>query len=239
MSGIMSYVVDIIAALILIIAVILGYKQGFIQSLLRLVGCVAAFVLAFSFSAPAANHVYDSWIAPSMETKLLETIGESAKASASEQLSALLESLPAPIATALENSPKLQETVEQLSSTGASTGEMLVESLMDAIVRPIVSALLQFVIFILLFLVLLFVARLLVKLVKPITKLPLIRQADGLLGAALGAVKGAVFLLAFVTVIQLIAATASPDALITSEAVSNSLLVKWIADINPLVNMFG
>lgn len=235
----MSYIIDIIAIAILAIVLIVGYKQGFIQSLLRLVGCIAAFVLAFSFSAPAAEFIYDSWVAPGLETKLLENVGETTKTTVSEQLSALLEGLPAPIATVLENNDKLQDSLGQLGDNAASTGEALVGAVMQNVIEPITVALLRFVVFILLFLVLLFVAKLLVKLVKPITKLPLVRQADGLLGAAFGAVKGVIFVLAFVTIIQIIAATSAPDALITQEVIDKSYLVKWIADVNPLAGIIG
>ena len=77
------------------------------------------------------------------------------------------------------------------------------------------------------------VIRLLEKLLKPVTKLPLIRQTDGLLGTVVGLVKGIVFALVAVTIMQLIA-TGTTTGPFTQENLDNSVIAGWIADVNPL-----
>lgn len=231
----MKYILDGIAILILVITIIVGYRRGFLKSLVQFIGCVAAFILAFSLSAPAANFTFDTFLAEGLENTLTEALVTNADAAPTE----LLQSLPEPILAVLENSTQLQATLENLGDAAASTAETAVETLMTSVIRPVAVSLIQFVAFILLFVILMFVARLLAKVIKPITKLPLLRQVDGALGAVLGLIKGVLFTIAFVSVVQLIAATGSPDSLVTQEMVESSILVSWIAEINPLVGVIG
>lgn len=61
--------------------------------------------------------------------------------------------------------------------------------------------------FLLLFIVLMIIAHFLANLISKVFRLPLLRQADGLLGALLGAVEGVVLGLVAVTVMQMMAAS--------------------------------
>ncbi len=235
----MQYILDAIVLIILVVTIAVGYHRGFLRSFVQFVGCIAAFVLALSLSAPAASLTFNNFLAEGVETKLTEALSGVTEVPPADQLNELLKDLPAPIVAVLENSTQLESTLDELGKNVAATTEAVVETLMDNIIRPIAVSLLQFLIFIILFLVLMLIARLLAKLVKPITKLPLVRQTDGLLGAALGLVKGVIFVLALVSVLQLIAATSSADSFITQEMLDNSLLISWIAEINPLSGMLA
>lgn len=235
----MAYILDIIVILILVLTIVLGYHRGFLRSLIQLVGCIAAFVLAFILSTPVSEFVYDSFLANGIETQLTEVFAGVTEVPAADQLNTLLQDLPAPIVSIVENNTQLQETLEEISGTVASSTEALVETVISNIVRPVAVSLIQFIVFILLFIILLFVSKLLAKLIKPVTKLPLIRQADGALGAALGLVKGALFVLALVTVIQFMVATGPNSGLVTQNTVDNSVLVSWITEVNPITNTLG
>ncbi len=232
-------ILDIIVILILVLTIVLGYRRGFLRSLIQLIGCIAAFVLAFTLSTPIAEFTFDGFLAEGVKTQLTEALSGITEVPPADQLHTLLQELPSPIVSVLENNTQLQETLQELSGTIETSTASLVETLMAQVIRPITVSLIQFIVFILLFVVLLFVAKLLAKLIKPVAKLPLIRQADGALGAALGLIKGAVLVLALVTVIQLIAATGSQDGFITQDMVDNSTLVSWIAEINPITNALG
>ncbi len=228
----MTYILDGIVLLIVVLTVVLGYRRGFLKSLIQFVGCIAAFVLAFTLSAPVSNFVFDNFVANGLEKTLSETVVNNVDSAPAE----LLEGLPQPILAFLGNNAQLQTALDNLEGSAITTAESMVDTLMSVVVRPVMVWIIQFVAFILLFIVLSFVAKVLAKLVRPITKLPLLHQADGGLGAVLGLIKGAVFAIAFVSVVQLIAATASSDALITQDMINNSILVRWIAEINPIAD---
>ena len=226
----MTYILDGIVLLIVVLTVVMGYRRGFLRSLVQFVGCIAAFVLAFTLSAPISNFVFDNFLANGLQKTLSETVVNNAGSAPAE----LLEGLPQPILSFLGNNAQMQTALDNLEGSVITTAESMVDTLMSVVVRPIMVWIIQFVAFILLFIVLSFVAKLLAKVIKPITKLPLLHQADGALGAVLGLIKGAVFAVAFVSVVQLIAATATPDALITQSMIDNSIAVRWIAEINPI-----
>ncbi len=235
----MAYIWDIVVIVILGLTVFFGYRRGFLQTVVQLVGCVAAFVIALSISSPAANAVFDSFIAEGVETRLTESLNNVADVPMEEKLDAAIAELPKPIGSMLQNNTQLQATIDELSANVSSSVEALVKSVVQSVIRPIVVALLQFIIFILAFLILLFVAKLLAKLIKPVSKLPLIRQVDGTLGAVLGALKGAVFVCVLVSVLQLIAATGSGKGPITQEILDNTIVVQYVADINLLSGVFS
>ncbi len=235
----MALILDIAAVVIVAVTVYFGYRRGFLRSLIQFIGCVAAFIVALTFSKPIATFTFDSFLAGGIETKLTETVGSVAEIPTSfEQMETLFEDLPGPIVSVLENNVNLQESLENLSTSVAGTTESFVQALMDTIIRPVAVSLIQFIVFILLFIILLFVVRLIARLIKPITKLPLLHQVDGALGAVLGLIKGAIFLLALVSVLQLLVAT-TQDGWITQATMEETVVVKWIAEINPITKTMG
>jgi hypothetical protein len=61
---------DILLVAILLGIVYRGVRQGFSARISGLIGAVLAFTIALALSAPAAAFVYDSWISPSVVSKV-------------------------------------------------------------------------------------------------------------------------------------------------------------------------
>ena len=78
------------------------------------------------------------------------------------------------------------------------------------------------------------IAHFLANLISKVFRLPLLRQADGLLGALLGAVEGVVLGLVAVTVMQMMAASTTENALISQQDIESTVLVSAVAQINPV-----
>lgn len=230
----MAYIFDLIIVGILVMSVIFAYRRGFVQSIVQFLGYIVAFVVALTLSTPVATFVFDGVLSEGIETKLTDTFVNFSDVTISEKVDQFLEELPAPIASALKNSDGVESTIIELNDTVELTGEKFAEALLKNAIRPVVISLMQIIIFIALFILLSIAIKLISKLFKPITKLPLIRQVDGILGAVLGLVKGVVFVLAFVSLLQLVAAVSPADGLITADMLDDSLLVGRIAAINPL-----
>lgn len=51
----MAYMLDIAVILILLLAVYIGYRRGFVKAVIKLVGCVLAVVIASVASPPAGQ----------------------------------------------------------------------------------------------------------------------------------------------------------------------------------------
>ncbi len=230
----MAWIFDLIAVAVLAIAVFLGYRNGFLRALLQLVGWVAAFIVALALGKPAAEVTFDTFIAEGVQTQLAETLSDVTELPDGGEIGDWFEGLPAPIVSVLQNNTQLQEKLVSLNTGVEATTDNLVDAVMSTVIRPVGVALLQFVFFIVLFLVLLFVVRLLSRLIKPVVKLPLIRQVDGTLGAVLGLFKGLILLFALITVAEIIVATGGDTAPISQTTLDDTLLVRWIAGINPI-----
>ena len=230
----MAYVFDLIIVCTLIFMIVIGYRRGFVQSLVQIAGYVLAFVLALSLSTPIANAVFDGAIAEGVETKLTESFVGAVDGSPSEKANAFIEGLPGPIASALLKNESVTDTLRDLDENLELSAQKFAETVVENAIRPVVVSLIRIVLFILLFILLSLAIKLLAKLFKPLTNLPLIRQVDGVLGAVLGLLKGIVFVLAFVSILQLVAALSPADGAFTQETLDGGLLIGWIADINPL-----
>lgn len=235
----MPYIIDAIIVIIVAVTVILGYRKGFIRTIIQLTGCIVAFVLALSLSKTVSAMVYDGFLRDGLHDKIetvwSETVSNGAAQTLTEQTESVLEALPVFVQTALDAETITQKIRDSIGNSETATA--VADGLVDELIRPVMVAVVRFIAFLILFLILMLVIRLLAKLLKPITKMPLIRQTDGLLGAAVGLVKGFLFALVAVTVMELIAAGAAGGPF-TQENLDQTVLAGWLADINPLSVMF-
>ena len=231
----MPYILDAIVVIIIAVTAIVGYRRGFIRTIIQLVGCVVAFVLALSLSSTVSSMVYDGMLRGGLhekiETAWNETVVEGAAQTLTEQTEAVFDTLPQFVQIALDTETITQGIYDSVGND--QTGVAVADYLVDDLIRPIMVAVIRFVAFLILFAVLMLLIRLLEKLLKPLTKLPLVRQTDGLLGAVVGLIKGVIFALVAITIVQLFASgmTTGP---FTRENLDNSIVSGWLADINPL-----
>lgn len=234
----MSFILDAVIVLIVILAMIFGYRRGFLQTMLQLAVWIVSFSVALCLSSPIAGAIFDGFFADKLESSLHESLQRDALSSTSQQWDVLLDELPDSVSAFLKNNVEFRDTFEKLSETDDTASETLVNSVITGVVRPVAVALLQFVVFLILFLMLVFVLRLVKKLLKPVSRVPLIRQMDGTLGAVLGAFKGVIYVFAVVAAIQIFVATSSPDAVITQKTIDDTQIVSRISDCNPLISFF-
>ena len=52
----MAYILDIAVILIFVLAIFIGYRRGFVKSIIRLVGCLLALVIAGTLSGQQDLH---------------------------------------------------------------------------------------------------------------------------------------------------------------------------------------
>lgn len=227
----MAYILDGILILILVIAVAAGYHRGFIRSIVQLVGLVAALVVAFSLSASLSAWIFDSFASEPLQEAIVTTLEEDVSSTAAEQLDKIVDALPDFIANAVNADSAAQQALDGLTAQVNASAPALAQSVVTDVVRPLAVALLRFVLFILLFVILMVVVKLLTKVIKPLTKLPVIRQADGALGAVVGAVKGIIFVIIAATVMQLLA---TYGTLITTQQLEDTYVAGWVVENNPV-----
>lgn len=223
----MKYVLDAVTILIPILCIVFGYRRGFLRSVVQLVGLFAAFLVAMHLSSALAPQVFDDFISQPLQETVISTIRESDTTSIEEQVQAVVDGLPEFLVNLLNADEAAKTALEQLSQQVDESAPVVAETLVVNVIRPLAVSLIHFILFILLFAVLMLVVKLLTVIIKPLTKLPVLHQVDGVLGGAIGVLKGVLFVLVAVTAMQLL----------FPQPLSETLLAKWIAENNPVAGI--
>ncbi len=232
----MVYILDIVLVLILAFFVWQGYRRGFIRAVSTLAALVLAVILASWLSGPIAEAVYDKQIGPTLQQTVISQVEEAGTGALSEGINTALAQLPAFITNALHNAGIGDGDVlaGQVAASGENELAVAVSRVMEETVRPTVISLLKTALSLLLFVVLFVVLKLVLWLVDKIFKLPLLGAANRFFGLLAGAVNGIVVVLILVTLLQIGAATATAESLITPALLEGTVLVEWVAEINPI-----
>ena len=227
----MKYLLDTVVILIFLLCVFIGRKRGFIKTVAGIVAFLAALAVSMLLSGPVAGLVYDKAVEPSIvetvDTKLEET-----KGTAIEQLDNAYQSLPNMVKNLLAQAgvTDVNGLSDRLPTDGAETIGHSVNAVVEPLLLPLIKALCSLVLFFVAYIA----ASIVLRVLNIIAKLPLLKQLNKTLGLVGGIVSGALWALLAVTVIQVIAATGSADSTITLQTVSETVVVNWVAGINPL-----
>ncbi len=232
----MAYILDGAVILVLILAIIIGYKRGFVKALIKLAGCIAAVVLASALSTVLAGGIFDAFIGPKLEQTLVSQIQTADSSTIVTAVEDAMDKMPGIVTNTLQSfglgTP--EQIVGSIGNAVNDSAETVADVVVTKVFRPIAVLLLRALCFFLLFAALMIVVSFVARAISHIFKLPILKQMNGIGGALVGAVEGAVLVLVAVTVVQLIATSSKPDAAITQTDVENTILVSAIANVNPI-----
>ena len=226
----MSWVIDIIALVIILICVAISAKRGFVKVVVETVGLVAAVIIAFTFSTPLAEVTYDKIIEPPVVKAAVEAVGESAQHEAWNALpDFLIDSDSALFGTTVNT------FTEKISENIAQGTESAVKTASQEIVRPVAVKLIGLLYSVILILVLLIVVKLLAKLLNGLFSFSVVGSLNRTLGGIIGGVKGIVFAVIFCLIISLIVSfSGKPFLIFSTESISNSIVFKIISQFIPI-----
>ena len=205
--------VDLALAALLLIALVMGWRQGFMQALTRILVVVAALLLAGwiagKLAEPAAR-----WLEPVLTEKLEQRLTAQGNTSdAGEMLAAF----------GFEG-----DTLSKLVDSAVQKAQQAGETLLSAVVSTALRSAAYAVVYVVSFLLLLVVLRLALSPLHLFTKLPVVHGVNALLGGALGLVKGALLVFLAVWVLQKL------QLLVTPELVDKTVLLKFFARNSPI-----
>lgn len=214
MSGNVGIFVDLILLALLLIGLVLGWRQGFVQALTRIIVVVAALLLASwiagKLAEPAAR-----WLEPILSEKLEQRLTAQGNTDdAGEMLAAF----------GFEGDT-LSELVDNAVEKAQQAGETLLSAVVSTALKSAAYAVVYVVSFLLLLLLLL---RLVLTPLHLFTKLPVVHGVNALLGGVLGLVKAALLLFLAVWVLQKL------QLLVTPELVNKTVLLKFFAQNSPI-----
>lgn len=230
----MEFIIDIILALILATCLIIGWKKGFVKSLMDLASNLIAFIVARVVSVQAAPTIYSQYF----ETKARDTLVRelaSAGSSASAQVQSALDSIPEALNGFFDLIGTDKESlVDLLSQNLDQAGSETLDVLMTNVVSPVFTAVIKLVVFVAVFAVAVLVLKLLTLLLDKLTELPAIKQANELFGLLFGAVKGVIVVVFVCFALELLAGFIGNDSF--SALVENS---KIIGVFDNILNVFN
>ncbi len=226
-----AMVLDLIAAALVVVAVIVGIKRGFIKSIIGLVGLIAAAVLAAMFASPLASTVYDSVIEKPLSAAVenaVETSAQSVASTVGEQIENATAGLP-DILQAM-----LAADVSWEDNAAAAVDAAALSETLTGLLKPICISVVQVLMFLLLFIVILIAIKMLGGVIdKLFSSLPVIKQANGALGGVIGAVQGILLVFVLCFALELYMTLTGADAMITREQLSQTVIVKHFMAFNP------
>lgn len=230
----MGIFLDVLVVLVFGLSVFLGWKNGLIKSLTGLISFAVAIAVASWLSTPVANWVFDSAVAPAITASIVD-VQDQATQSAIQSADEMLAELPDGMRTLLTSvGIDIDETLaEQIQADSVGT---LAERLVTDVFKPMVISVFRVIAMLLLFVVTSLIMSVIMWVVDKAFKLPMLREANRVLGVIPGAINGVLGMMLAVTVIQLLC---SLDVLITADAIQSSLLVNWLNGINPFALNIG
>ncbi len=227
----MKYLLDAVVILIFLLCVWIGAKRGFIKTVAGIVAFVAALAVSALLSGPVSQIVYDKAVEPTI-LETVETQVEQTEGTAIENLNNAYESLPTVVKNLLAQVGVAD--VNDLANVMPIGTETPVSESVNAVIEPLLVPLLKAVCSLLLFFIVYIVVSIVLRVLNLVAKLPLLKQLNKTLGLIGGVVSGALWALLAVTVIQVLAATSAADGAVTLQAISETTVVRMIAEINPL-----
>ena len=208
-------IVDLIIGVIIILFLIIGYKQGLVFCLINLATFIVAIVLAFALCSPVAELVKNTTeIDENMKSFIVSHMpgGEEIDLKANEQL-------PEPIRNAIDGSvTSINEAKEKA---------------IDATATEITNNVLKAICFVAIF----FLVKILMLVLKVVsrifTKIPVIEQINTLGGMIVGALEGLILVYVIFGVISLISPMLTNTAIVDS--INDSFFGKMMYNNNVVV----
>lgn len=213
MSGNIGIFVDIALLALLLLSLVQGARQGFVQALTRILVVVAALLLAGwiagRLAEPAAK-----WLEPMLTEKLEQRL----------QLQGDTDDAGDMLAAFGFEGEMLEKLVDSAMETAREAGETLLTAVVSAALKGVAYAVVYVVSFILLVIIL----RLALTPLHLFTKLPVVHGVNAIMGGALGLLKGALVLFFAVWALQRL------RLLVTPELVESTVLLKFFAQNSPM-----
>lgn len=234
----MSIILDLAILVIVILAIFIGYKRGFIRTVINLIGYIAAAFLAHVVSLPISQFIFNTFLhSKSVELIQNAITKQTGEQSVTQLIDTAFAAIPEKINTLASSYIGSTEEIKNNLIQSTPTTAEIAENVVNKVVEPISTMIIQTLAFIILFIVFCIAVKLITKALKIIDKIPLIGSANAALGAVIGIVQAIVFVLIFTAVIAMII-NLSGNQLenLNNSVINQSYVFKIIYEYNPLLS---
>ena len=237
MNILVPILIDLFIIAFVALFVWLQAKRGFVRTLVEFVGCVAAFVVAFSIAAIVSDAVYTNIIKPNTTQTINEIVEQSAGNGVDTIINNVFDELPDFIVSIGEsngvNRNTLSKNIDNVLKNNANTIGTVIS---DQLIKPIATSAMSLIIAVLLSGILMIFVRILAKRVNSFFDLPLLNTANTVLGGVFGLLKGLVLVFAIVVIISfLMKIFGNSFPIFTNETILKTHLFKVLYELNPFI----
>lgn len=192
----MSILFDILAVSAVVIFCIVGAKRGFVTMSVTLLKWGLAILLAGGLSTPIATGLYNGFVAEKAEAEIAEKLD--VQSGVADIYEKAVNALPEGIEITSS------DHAFSLIKTETEKGVSLEHALCETVVRPAWLSLVRPICYVIIFAAVLLACKLVGKMGTLVNHIPLVGQANKLLGAAAGALYGALLLFPVCAVLLII-----------------------------------
>lgn len=230
----MSLFLDALTVIVMGWIILISYRKGLIRSVIELAGYVAASVAAYVFSVPVGNWITLYLLKPLMMNKISGNVAQVVAGQDKSVLSGL-----SSISSFLSQYGIQTHAVAALSGSIQSGESALTGSIMNTVIAPLFGSIGRVVAFALIFAACMLLIRLVARVSDVVFRIPVIRQINGVGGAAVGVVKAFVimFILSAIITIMIPAVSLQKNPPITGNTVNHTRIYKYIYRVNPLTRL--
>ena len=191
----MNYIFDIFLLLVLILATAISTKRGFVRSVWASVTIIGSFVVAYAFGPDLGEYFCLDYILPRVTEYTFEIIsGMISSTAGTYNISEFFTSLPEEFVLLAESCGASLEYLEKEFISSIAISQESLYDMANAIALPVSRTLSHAVGIIITFFASVIVLTIIGLIVKIISKIPIIKTLDGILGFALGIIKGVVII---------------------------------------------
>lgn len=236
----MNILLDIITLVIFIFSVYRGYKKGFVKTILSLCGGIVCLILAISLSPAVSNFINQKYISPTFERvateKFSQVLSEDSK-NEDINFDKLIQDQPSEFLQILDQfGVDLESLEEKFEEFKTSSSQNTSDSVIKYIVKPISSTISYVIAFIIVFLASILILSIVTFLLDKISKLPLLKTANRLLGVISGILFALLLMYVFSTIVKIAVPylQSSPYHTLSKISPENTFVFKYFYQCNPI-----
>ncbi len=234
----MNWLLDGLTVAVIVLFTVSAYKKGFLNAVVRFLGTLIAFIFSMVASAPAAEFIFDNYLAESIASVVkthMGSIKEVDVAAFADGMSELISDLPELFAKIMENGFGVHAE-EWYALVSAETVSNMTDAVIENIIAPLATGLIRVLVFCVVFALLKFLVNALAALLIGVNKLPLIGSLNEVLGGVVGAAQGMLYMFIIASIVWLaLFAAGGTLGPVSAETVSQTLLFKEFYNIGPWV----
>lgn len=193
---------DVLTLILILSMVFSCARQGFLRTVVGLLGYAAAMVGAAACAKPLAEFIYETLLEPPLVRGIESRIEAVQPDLLPDSLLQTVEKLPVFIFEAMGLSQ--QEMVRALHNLIENGGAQAAQGIVQAVVAPLAVMLLRSFLFILIFGVALFFVRRLAHMFGTVNRLPVVGPANRILGGVVGLLEAALTMYVIILVLQIL-----------------------------------